>query len=63
MQSAPLDLRSDHFFSNRYDAIQQKLGEIREADTEQLQAMLQTNWLEYEGDMCVGAQLGNIQGS
>eukprot|EP00057_Strongylocentrotus_purpuratus_P007947 XP_011662421.1 PREDICTED: fanconi-associated nuclease 1 isoform X2 [Strongylocentrotus purpuratus] len=53
-QTAPLDLRTDHFYTNRSDAIQKKLEELREADTEELASMLQTNWLEYEGDMCVG---------
>lgn len=53
-QSAPLDLRTNHFYKNRQASIQQKLREIREADTEQLQALLESNWLEYEGDLCVG---------
>ncbi|XP_041464130.1 fanconi-associated nuclease 1-like isoform X1 [Lytechinus variegatus] len=53
-QTAPLDLRTDHFYANRCDAIQRKLDEVREADEEQLAAMLEANWLEYEGDLCVG---------
>ncbi|XP_071506665.1 fanconi-associated nuclease 1-like [Diadema antillarum] len=53
-QSAPLDLRTDHFFKNRMAAIQHKLTEIREADRERLEDMLARNWLEYEGDLCVG---------
>ncbi|XP_022106779.1 fanconi-associated nuclease 1-like [Acanthaster planci] len=53
-QSGPLDIRSDCFFLNRKEALEQRLCELRQADTEELQDKLETSWMEYHGEQCTG---------
>ncbi|XP_038072223.1 fanconi-associated nuclease 1-like [Patiria miniata] len=53
-QSGPLDMRSDSFYHNRREALEQRLGEIRQADSQELQDRLETSWTEYQGEQCIG---------
>ena len=56
LQSAPLDIRSDDFFGNRQDVIEQRLTELREADEEGLLTRLGSSWEEYNGEQCTGVR-------
>ncbi|KAI0225959.1 Fanconi-associated nuclease 1 [Lamellibrachia satsuma] len=53
-QTYPLDLFSDHFYTSRRTAIDDRLTTIRESSQQELSAMLERSWEAHKDTSCFG---------
>ncbi|XP_078600608.1 fanconi-associated nuclease 1-like [Branchiostoma floridae x Branchiostoma japonicum] len=53
-QSCPLDRYADSFYTSRKAAIDSRLEEIRQADTQTLQDWVSSSWSSHDGQACAG---------
>ncbi|KAI8508095.1 Fanconi-associated nuclease 1 [Branchiostoma belcheri] len=53
-QSCPLDRYTDDFYTSRRAAIDSRLEEVRQADSQTLQDWVSDSWTTHEGQACAG---------
>ncbi|XP_019627245.1 PREDICTED: fanconi-associated nuclease 1-like [Branchiostoma belcheri] len=53
-QSCPLDRYTDDFYTSRRTAIDSRLEEVRQADSQTLQDWVSDSWSTHEGQACAG---------